>query len=517
MSSKTWIYVIILIIVLAAGGIFFWWMYKGGKVTPKAAESPKPAVVTQSFEDVPPNYWAFKEIEGVNEKGYMFGWMYFQPDGNVTRGVLAAAVGKAYDKIASPATPSFTDVPATDVNYQWIEGLKAAGWMEGYPDGTFKPGNTADRATIVVAISRAFANGDSNVILPPSPVVFPDVPDTHWAYKYIEYAADKGLVYGYSDGTFRPDQTAIRSDLAIILARAKAGSDDAVPVPTTRTFIDILPDNAAYKYIEYVFNNANKAMSGIFRPDDFADRAVVAVVMARADAGSEAAIPAGPATPTFSDVPTTHWAYKHIEYVNSKGIMTGNGDGTFRPDAQTEYAKRFTIAVAIARAKGLLNNFTPPTTPSFVDVPTTHQFFAEIESLKAAGLINGCREETNPSPPPDKLYYFCPDDNLTRATVAVFIYRAYVQTPVVTQHYICSATKTCVLTDGAGTDACKTDADCQATPTPGVTPTPTTTLATPTPTTSVTSPGTGAGTGTGTGTLLGALLLFRYLAGRKIK
>jgi hypothetical protein len=40
-----------------------------------------------------------------------------------------------------------------------------------------------------------------------------------------------------------------------------------------------------------------------------------------------------PGNPTFSDVPSTHWAYGYIETAVSHGIVGGYPDGTFRPDA----------------------------------------------------------------------------------------------------------------------------------------------------------------------------------------
>ena len=48
-------------------------------------------------------------------------------------------------------------------------------------------------------------------------------------------------------------------------------------------------------------------------------------------------------TPTFSDVPATHWAYKAIEYMSGKGIISGYGDGTFGPSDNMSYAQYFTL------------------------------------------------------------------------------------------------------------------------------------------------------------------------------
>jgi hypothetical protein len=500
MSSRTWIYISILVVVLAAGGVFFWWMYKTSKITPKAEVTPTPT--PQTFADVGPTYWAFTQIEAVNKAGYMVGYHEFKPDENATRADVAAAIGKAYSKSYNNPTPSFSDVPTTHWAYQYIEGLKQAGWLEGYPDGTFKPDQAATRSDLAVFIASAVAGGKANVPDPGNNVESPysDVATTDAAFKFIYYAYQHDLMSGYPDGTFKPDQNATRADVAAAVARAKAGGDAAVPTPTTKTFTDVATDYWAYKYIEYCYSIG--AISGyppVFKPDDFADRASVAVGIARADAGSDAAVPAGPATPTFVDVPTSHWAYKYIEYVKSKGYMVGYDATHFQPD---EIAYRYTIAVALARAKGLALD-PAPATPTFADVATTDSYYKEVEAIYQAGYTQGCGTD----PATGKLK-FCPNDNLSRAALAVFLYNAYIKV--------------------AGVSPSPQPSTPTPAPSISVTSTPT-----PTPTAMVTTtptPTSGAGAGTGTpaaktgpeiplagGGVLGLLILARYLIGKRIR
>ena len=507
MSRRTWIYIIILIVVLAAGGVFFWWMYKTSKITPKAEVTPTPAAPT--FSDVGSSYWAYTQIEGVYKAGYMVGYKEFKPDQNATRADAAAAIGKAYSKSYANPTPSFSDVPTSHWAYQYIEGLKQAGWVEGYPDGTFKPDENAIRSELAIFIASAVAGGKANVPDPgnvSSP--FSDVATTDAAFKFIYYAKQNDLMGGYPDGTFKPDQVAIRADLAVVVARAKAGGDAAVPAATTTSFTDVPTTYWAYKYIEYV--NSIQAMVGyppLFKPDDIADRASVAVAIARAVAGSDSAVPAGPATPSYSDVPTNYWAYRHIEYLKTKNIMQGYDNGTFRPDqaisASDGLAVRFTIAVVLARAKGL-DVSSPPATPSFADVPTTYDSYKEIEAIYKAGYTVGCRQDGTG-------IYFCPDDQLTRAALAVFTYNAYLKTPP-TPPAVVSPAVSPVVSPKTPTPS----------PTVTVTPTPTPTTTVPATTTTTTSTTTGAAkTGAEVplagGGLLSLFILARYLIGKKIR
>ena len=48
---------------------------------------------------------------------------------------------------------------------------------------------------------------------------FIDVPEKHWAYKAIEELAEKGIVKGYEDGTFRPEEPMTIAEVATIISR----------------------------------------------------------------------------------------------------------------------------------------------------------------------------------------------------------------------------------------------------------------------------------------------------------
>ncbi len=51
---------------------------------------------------------------------------------------------------------------------------------------------------------------------------FKDVPETHWAYKAIEELTEEGILTGYEDGTFKPDQPVTRAEVAAIVSRLKS-------------------------------------------------------------------------------------------------------------------------------------------------------------------------------------------------------------------------------------------------------------------------------------------------------
>lgn len=50
---------------------------------------------------------------------------------------------------------------------------------------------------------------------------FIDVPETHWAYQAIEALAEMGIINGYEDGSFQPNNPVTRAEVAAIISRLK--------------------------------------------------------------------------------------------------------------------------------------------------------------------------------------------------------------------------------------------------------------------------------------------------------
>ncbi len=98
----------------------------------------------------------------------------------------------------SKADP-FMDVTGDSEFYSAILDLKDSGIVEGYKDGTFKPENTINRAEftkiLVLSSGKTVTGGNC----------FQDVTD-QWFAPYICTAKEAGLLDGYPDGKFRPEQ-----------------------------------------------------------------------------------------------------------------------------------------------------------------------------------------------------------------------------------------------------------------------------------------------------------------------
>jgi hypothetical protein len=113
---------------------------------------------------------------------------------------------------------------------------------------------------------------------------------------------------------------------------------------------------------------------------------------------------------TFNDVPPSHPYYGDIEQCASRGVVVGDPDGSYHPDAPL---LRASAAVVIERAA--FGVFEPPayTGEYFDDVHSYHYFAGFIEDFAERGITNGCGTRL-----------FCPFENITRGQIAVFIVRA---------------------------------------------------------------------------------------------
>jgi len=185
-------------------------------------------IVAADFADVLPYYWAYRYIGGCAHAGIVNGYPdgTYRPELPVARDAMAVYIARALaggdDKVPSAEqypTPSFTDVPSTYWAYRYIEYAKASGVVGGFPEGNYQPLLTVDRSSMAVFVARAMAGGDANVPPGPGTATFADVPTTYWAYRYIEYCHDQGVVSGYPDG-YHPTETVTRAQMAVYIARA---------------------------------------------------------------------------------------------------------------------------------------------------------------------------------------------------------------------------------------------------------------------------------------------------------
>ena len=140
---------------------------------------------------------------------------------NFTKKLLPLALTAAMIVPSVPAMAAPSDIAghwAESVITQW----QSKGLIQGYEDGTFKPGNTITRAEFVTLMNNAkgfWSEGSIN---------FSDVKNGSWFYSAVARAVAAGYVKGYSDGSFKPNNTITRAEAAVMIANtAKLSANEA--------------------------------------------------------------------------------------------------------------------------------------------------------------------------------------------------------------------------------------------------------------------------------------------------
>ena len=145
-------------------------------------------------------------------------------------------------------------------------------YIKGYGDNIFAPNRTITRAEVAMIFARLSIN-QSTAGAPQ----FKDVKAGDWYKTAVDIMARQGVIKGYEDGTFRPNQPITRREFAAIAARY-AGNIDA-----WKTFRDVPPTDWAYTLINRVAGAGwiNGYEDGTFRPNNNITRAEVVAIVNR--------------------------------------------------------------------------------------------------------------------------------------------------------------------------------------------------------------------------------------------
>ena len=143
-----------------------------------------------------------------------------------------------------------------DTNYEdAVSTLMGKGIISGYMDGTFRPGTTINRAEACVIVIKAMGPSENNLSDAPKSS-FKDLTGYDWAAKYIDFAAAKGVITGYADGTFRPAGKVTYAEMASMLIRALGYKTDELTGVWPDNFISKAAAIGIFKGIDYSANTA---------------------------------------------------------------------------------------------------------------------------------------------------------------------------------------------------------------------------------------------------------------------
>ncbi len=152
-------------------------------------------------------------------------------------------------------------------------------------------------------------------------VTFNDISD-HWAKEMIEEVAGRGIIKGYPDGSFRPNEFIQRQHVALLFHRAF----EFKPKRKVTTFSDVGPNHPYYEAVMSLQQaGIIDGSDGKFHPTALLTRAQMAKIVVF----TLEIEPGGMST--FQDVSTTHWSYAYIAALAEREIVLGD-NGKFKPD-----------------------------------------------------------------------------------------------------------------------------------------------------------------------------------------
>ena len=193
-------------------------------------------------------------------------------------------------------------------------------YVEGYDDGTFKAANSITRAETAAIFARLL---DLDVSV--SITEYSDVASGHWAGKYIAAVTQAGLMNGYNDGTFSPDDPITRAEFATIIARYFQIERDNSVTPLITHFSDI-SESWAMSTIEEVrrMHIITGYADGTFLPEAYILRSEAVTIINRMlyrgpiDDGAQ----------MFPDVTEDSWYCGQVEEASRTHTYSINDDGT---------------------------------------------------------------------------------------------------------------------------------------------------------------------------------------------
>ncbi len=183
---------------------------------------------------------------------------------------------------------------------------------------------------------------------------FDDVPQTHWAYTYIEEMVKQGILTGYGNGKFGPEDTISRAQLATILCRV-GGID--VSYNISNTFTDV-SDNEWYSpYVEggkYYLNGYVMDGKEYYKPNENAIREDISVALVKLNGYDTSVYDEVSLKNKFNDFSSIGTdARKYVYAAVTNNLISGYDDGSFKGQSSVTRAEAATMFYRAINSKGL--------------------------------------------------------------------------------------------------------------------------------------------------------------------
>ncbi|MBQ7985791.1 MAG: S-layer homology domain-containing protein, partial [Clostridia bacterium] len=218
---------------------------------------------------------------------------------------------------------------------------------------------------------------------------FSDVKEGHWAKEYVEDMAKKGLISGFDDGTYKPEQDVSRRDAFALFARLMGSNSETnkdVLEIAKETYKDVLADydltyaEGDISYLLYRGVITEKELDKYFKDTKKTEampRYEAAILITKAMLAEDTATNEVLIDMDYSDVADIpSEAKQYVYYVSQKGIMLGS-DNKFSPNGPVQ---RGQIAVMLSKTANSANYYFEATTLEKVDADSDNIKIKDYEA-----------------------------------------------------------------------------------------------------------------------------------------
>lgn len=169
--------------------------------------------------------------------------------------------------------------------------------------------------------------------------------ENHWGKDYIAELAEKGIINGFDDGTFKPDISVTRAEFVTMVVKALG----LETVDADESFSDVKKDSWFFAAVMTANKNGlvNGVADGMFSPDSKISRQDAFVILSRAFKDS---LKAGEASDFADNENISEYAKEAAELLSASGIVSGNEKNELRPKDETSRAE---VAALISRILAL--------------------------------------------------------------------------------------------------------------------------------------------------------------------
>ncbi|WP_037292673.1 glycosyl hydrolase 53 family protein [Saccharibacillus sacchari] len=234
------------------------------------------------------------------------------PSPVVTQPAVPTPSNPVDNGVVQPPNPATPGAEGTNGSNGQSEDPATAGisYMQGYPDGTFRPAKSVTRAELASMLLRLSGGQSAAGSAPANSSAYRDVAAGSWAAQAVQTASEAGWMRGTGTESFDPNRPVTRAELAAVLARWKGLNAVGDTGLESAAFTDTADhwaagDIARARQAGYLLGLPD----GRFEPNRALSRAEAAAVFNRVLGRT---LPTSPDASRWPDIPSGHWALADI-------------------------------------------------------------------------------------------------------------------------------------------------------------------------------------------------------------